>query len=169
MPSAETFSIPPIRDLLSRNLNGTKIIVDPFARDSKIGTLTNDLDPQTSATKHMEAAVFCRELLANGVQADAVLFDPPYSRRQIEELYRGIGMAEWKATTTKGSRPFSEVRDALHDLLRVGGIAVSFGFDSTGFGKGRGYEHLEVLLVCHGGAHSDTIVTVERKVQTRLP
>lgn len=33
-----------------------------------------------------------------------------------------------------------------------------------GFGLKRGYELLEVLLVPHGAAHNDTIVTVERKI-----
>jgi len=42
------------------------------------------------------------------------------------------------------------------------------GWDSNGFGKNRGFELIELLLVCHGGRHNDTIVTVERKVNTTL-
>jgi len=49
-------------------------------------------------------------------------------------------------------------------MLRPGGIAVCCGWNSLGFGLTRGYEMLEILLVTHGGAHNDTIVTVERKV-----
>jgi hypothetical protein len=59
---------------------------------------------------------------------------------------------------------FAGVKDALDALLRVGGLAISFGWNSTGFGKTRGYELLEVLLVCHGRCHNDTLVTVERKL-----
>ena len=59
---------------------------------------------------------------------------------------------------------FAAVKDALSGLLRVGGLAISCGWNSTGFGKKRGYELLEVLLVCHGRCHNDTIVVVERKL-----
>lgn len=33
-------------------------------------------------------------------------------------------------------------------------------------GQKYGMEIIELLLVAHGGAHNDTIVTVERKVET---
>lgn len=38
------------------------------------------------------------------------------------------------------------------------------GWNSAGFGKVRGYVFEEILLVAHGGAHNDTIVTVERRM-----
>ncbi len=50
-------------------------------------------------------------------------------------------------------------------MIKVGGYAISFGWNSSGFGKKRGFEIIEILLVAHGGRHNDTIVTVERKVQ----
>lgn len=31
-------------------------------------------------------------------------------------------------------------------------------------GKERGFEILEILLVCHGGAHNDTICLAERRI-----
>ena len=40
---------------------------------------------------------------------------------------------------------------------------ISFGWNSIGFGKNRGFEIIEILLVAHGGTKNDTIVTVERK------
>jgi hypothetical protein len=55
------------------------------------------------------------------------------------------------------------VRDAAHDILRPGGIVLSFGWNSTGMGVGRGYEMFDMLIVCHGGAHNDTICIAERK------
>lgn len=53
--------------------------------------------------------------------------------------------------------------DAQHLLLKPGGIAISCGWNSAGFGKSRGYLVLEIGMVAHGGAHNDTIVVVERK------
>ena len=44
MPNSRTFSIKPINKLIHRYLNGG-VVVDPFANDSKLGTITNDIDP----------------------------------------------------------------------------------------------------------------------------
>jgi hypothetical protein len=163
MPSPNTFSIPPIAAFCARWLPHDGVIIDPFARDSLLGTVTNDLNPETKAQYHMEAVAFCRTLVTDGLVADAALFDPPYSPRQISEVYAQIGS---KAGTeeTQNARLYKAVRDGLDGLLRPGGIALSFGWNSAGFGKGRGYEIEEILLIAHGGAHNDTICVAERKM-----
>lgn len=165
MPSADTFSIPPIRELLRWRLKDCSVIVDPFARNSRFGTLTNDLNPETEATHHLDALEFLSGLVAEGVQADAVLFDPPYSPRQISELYAQVGR-RCSTNDTQNARLYRECRERLAGMLRPGGIAISCGWNSAGFGKK--FEMEELMLVTHGGAHSDTIVTVERKVQANL-
>lgn len=154
MPSSATFSIPPISELLDRWLVDCVVVVDPFAGDSLRGTIRNDLrDGQ-------EATVFLDSL--NGVRADAVLFDPPYSPRQISEAYKRVGLDVGMKETQNG-RLYKSVKDRLDRLLKPGGVAICCGWNSAGFGKVRGYELREILLVAHGGAHNDTIVTVEVK------
>lgn len=59
---------------------------------------------------------------------------------------------------------YKRVRDAVDELLRPGGIVLSFGWSSNGMGKSRRYELEEILLVCHGGAHNDTICIAKRKL-----
>lgn len=154
MPKAQTFRIRPIRALLDRYLADCQVIVDPFARNSVVATHTNDLDPKTIADSHLPADEYVKGL--GGLQADAVLFDPPYSPTQMIRAYKGRANGQT-------ARLYKAVKDGLDAVLRPGGTAISFGWNSGGFGKGRGYELLEVLLVSHGGAHNDTIVTVERK------
>lgn len=161
MPSPNTFSIPPIADLLTRWLPAGGVVVDPFARESQRGTLRNDLDPAAPTQYHMEATAFCDQVLP-GVSADAVLFDPPYSPRQISECYKAVGLAVSTADT-QNARLYKAVRDGLDLSLKAGGIAISCGWNSGGFGKSRGYRIEEILLVAHGGAHNDTIVVVESK------
>jgi len=34
---------------------------------------------------------------------------------------------------------------------------------SVGIGANRGFEIEEILLICHGACHNDTIITVDRK------
>jgi hypothetical protein len=167
MPNANTFSIPPIAWFVERWLAGAKVVVDPFARNSKRGTHTNDLNPETDAEYHMDAADFCLEMYKQGIQADAVLFDPPYSPRQISEVYQAIGRA---ATThdTQNASLYRSVRDAVDPLLKPGGVALSFGWNSCGFGRERSYRIEEILIVAHGGAHNDTICVAERKLQGGL-
>ena len=160
MPSSETFSLPPVAALLDRYLDDREVIVDPFARNSKRATITNDLDPSTSAEYHQSADEFVDRF---PFHADAVLFDPPYSPRQIAECYAGIGKA-CGTEDTQNARLYRSVKDGLDLMLKPGGIAICCGWNSMGFGTGRGYELLEILLVPHGAAHNDTIVTVERKM-----
>ena len=160
MPNPETFSLAPVTDLLNRYLSGKSVVVDPFARNSKRGTITNDLNLKTTAMYHMPAEEFVEGL---NIKADAVLFDPPYSPRQISECYQSIGR---KTTTkdTQNARLYKRVKDGLDRILIPGGIAICCGWNSMGFGLKRGYQMLEILLVPHGAAHNDTIVTVERKL-----
>ena len=84
MPNKETFSIRPIRELIDKYREEGMVIVDPFARNSDIGTITNDLDPETKAMHHKDATDFLCGLKDN--IADMVLYDPPYSARQIKSL-----------------------------------------------------------------------------------
>ena len=92
MPNHNTFSIKPIKEFVARWTLGADIIVDPFARDSRIGTITNDLNPETDAQYHMKAEAFLNCLLTQGVEADVVLYDPPYSPRQVSECYKIAGL-----------------------------------------------------------------------------
>jgi hypothetical protein len=153
MPNAATFSIPPIAELLDRWLVGAKVIVDPFCGSSLRGTHRNDL------RDGVDAETYCRGL---HIVADVVLFDPPYSPRQISEVYKSVGLNVGMLETQNG-RLYRRCRDALDALLRPGGIAISFGWNSAGFGRKRGYQQEEIMLVAHGGGHNDTIVVVERK------
>ena len=169
MPDAETFNVPPIADLLDRWLAGRRVVIDPFARNSRRGTITNDLNPDTLAQEHLPADLFAANLVARRVEADAVLFDPPYSPRQVADCYQRVGMKVGQAETQNAALN-KRVRDHLGACLRPGGIAISFGWNSAGFGKVRGYVQREILIVCHGGAHNDTICVVEEKAaDAQLP
>jgi hypothetical protein len=162
MPNPETFSIPPIGAFVRRYLSKSKISVDPFSRNKNMATYTNDLDPSTSAQRHVDAEQFAKVLHSCGVVADLLLFDPPYSPRQISECYKNIGREVGMVGTQNGAL-YKRVRDAMDPLLIKGGIALSFGWNSGGFGQKRGYEIEEIMLVAHGGGHNDTICLAERK------
>ena len=163
MPNRWTFRIPPIRELLERYVGDGKGWIDPFAGESHIAQFTNDINTERLEHQHLDALDYC-DLV--DMMFAGVLFDPPDSYKQVSESYHGAGI---KATALDTSANFySRVKDAICGKIPAGGYAISFGWNSNGFGKGRGFEIIEILLVAHGAAHNDTIVTVERKVNHTL-
>lgn len=161
MPSPDTFSIPPIGLFVRKHLAG--VSVDPFARNGKLATVTNDLNPNTTAEFHMDAVAFLDMLREKGTKADVVLIDPPYSPRQISECYAEAGL-KCGMKDTQNAALYKRVKDAANGIVAEGGVVLSFGWNSSGMGKGRGYAIEEILIVCHGGAHNDTICVAERKL-----
>jgi hypothetical protein len=160
MPSRWTFEIPPIREFVDRWLAGCGVVVDPFCGRSTVGTLRNDIAVPVWAGTNMDAGDFCLALVDRGVVADAIIFDPPYSPRQISECYKEAGRTVTQADT-RNATLYKRVRRPLAALLKPGGIALSFGWNSAGFG--RAWPTEEILLVQHGGAHNDTICVAQRK------
>jgi hypothetical protein len=160
MPDKWTFRIPPIADLLARYVGDGKGWIDPFAGETSPAEITNDLNPERPATYHMDATDFIKQLPG---QYKGLLFDPPYSLRQIKECYDSVGK-----TVTGLELNFGEFQQQIEHVIEQGGTAISFGWNLIGMGKTHGFEIIEILLVCHGRAHNDTIVTVERKVQANF-
>lgn len=166
MPNASTFDIPAIRDFVTTYLAQSMVSVDCFARNKRWTTYTNDLNPHTAAEYHMDAEDFLRLLAERGVVADLVIFDPPYSPRQISECYRSIGRAVGMKDT-QNARLYRCVRDAIVPICADNAIVLSFGWNTTGMGKGRGFDAVEVMICDHGAAHNATLCLAERKDGTR--
>lgn len=162
MPNKWTFSIKPIRDLLKEEVNTEKELwVDPFAGMYSPAQETNDLNPERKTKYHMEAIDFLKTFKDNSV--DGVLFDPPYSPRQVKECYEGIGL---NCTSEQTKQSFySKAKDEIARILKPNGKAICFGWTSMGICMSRGFVMQRILLVPHGGSKNDTIVTVEIKKQ----
>ena len=96
---------------------------------------------------------------------DTVLYDPPYSSRQVAECYKKFDRTVNMETTQ--SAYWSNQKKEISRIVKPGGIVVSCSWNSGGIGAKYGFEILEILLVPHGGWHNDTIVVVERKVDKK--
>ena len=158
MPNSKTFSIKPIKNLILKYAFGK--IIDPFANDNKLATITNDLDTQYDTDYHMDALDFLTSFDDNSV--NTVLYDPPYSPRQVSECYKKLGKTV-NMQTTQASY-WAKQKDEISRIVKPSGIVISCGWNSGGVGAKRGFETVEILLVAHGGNHNDTIVTVEKKI-----
>lgn len=167
MPNSNTFEMKPIKDLLSKYIAKDMIVVDPMARNSKWAPIySNDLNPDTDAKYHMNGIDFLEWLatekkLENKV--DIVLLDPPYSPRQISECYKIIGKQVTKEDTQNATL-LKNLRQGAAKLLKKGGIAICFGWNSNGIGKKYGFIQKEIILIAHGASHNDTIVTIDQKL-----
>lgn len=166
MPNRNTFLIKPIKELLTRTITDGKWL-DPFANDSiskgilpNIEIIDNDLNKEFNTDFHMDALDFLKMFDDNSV--DGVLYDPPYSPRQVSEVYNHFGYEVTQETTR--SDWWTKHKKEIKRIVRKGGKVISFGWNSGGIGKTNGFKITEILLVPHGGMHYDTIVTVETKV-----
>lgn len=170
MPSAKTFSIQPIRELIATTLGKLPdgaIVLDPFANQADIAStvamqrlsyISNDLDPDAPTHYHLDAT----EFLSLFSDVGLVLYDPPYSPRQVSEHYKRLGHTVDMKTTQASY--WTKQKKAIAKAVKSGGYVITFGWNSGGIGKSNGFELEQILLVPHGGWHNDTICTVERKL-----
>ncbi len=145
MPNKRTFDIKPIKKLIEKQSVNVSKWIDPFPYPYK------------------KDALECLSEFNND-SVEGVLFDPPYSPRQLKECYDNLGMT---LTDTKSS-VWAKWKDEIARVIQPGGKCISFGWNSNGLGKKRGFKIIKILIVAHGGNHNDTIVTIERKEQGNL-
>lgn len=164
MPSGNTFQIKPIRSFIGGYLKEDILSIDPFANSNKLAKVTNDLDPQYLTDFNMDALDFLKTF--NDESVDLIFFDPPFSPRQVSECYKRLGKTVNMETTQ--SSFWSKLKDQMRRITKPNGVVLSFGWNSNGVGKTRGFVIEEVKLVSHGGQHNDTICVAERKFTKKL-
>jgi len=145
--------------------------VDPFAGMYSPAHIRNDINPNRNAEFHLDAVEFLKTLDNNSVAG--VLNDPPFSTHQFETTYNDTHTLG--ATNPTSTEYKTAIKVEVNRILRPGGIVISLGWNSNGCSiykketkKLTQLEKLEVLLVAHGMAKNDTIITVEQKVQETL-
>jgi len=141
MPNHKTFQIKPIKELIYVELgeNYTDVFPHPYDRD---------------------ALELLQSIKSESIKKLA--FDPVYSLRQLKEKYESKGIS---LTQHETQSYWSDLRKQIARVIKIDGKVISFGWNSIGIGKKRGFEINRILLVCHGGHHNDTICTVETKLR----
>ncbi len=175
----EPFSIPKIRSLLNKYIRHAHNAygkagfraVDPFARNSFTiqdhNFLTNDLNPEFDTDHNLEFNDFGVLMETLGKRFQLVLFDPPYNLTLLKKHYDGIGkeLKQWQTHAM-----WKRGKDALARCVTHGGIVVSFGYNTKGFGHRRGFEKIAIYnFECHAREDQyNLLVTVEQKLQYTL-
>ena len=155
MPNKWTFKMRCVKALLTRMVLGKW--ADPFAGVYSPADYRNDIEENRNRTHDMDGLVFLKSFNDNSL--DGVLFDPPYSTEQCLRKYTP------KHNGTAGRAEYwAKCKDEIARIVRPGGTVISFGWDSVGVGKKRGFQIKEIILICHGACHNDTIVTIDRRI-----
>ena len=149
MPNKNTFDIKPIKQLINKwysmSSHGATdfISIDPFANSNKIACITNDLDVQYDTDFNMDALDFLKTF--DDCSVDFVLFDPPYSPRQVSESYKKLGKSVNMETTQASF--WGNMKKEIGRITKNEAVVLSFGWNSGGIGKSNGFEQVEILLV----------------------
>lgn len=160
MPNSNTFDIKPIRELILSEMDDG-LWIDPFANKNRLATITNDLNTKFDTDYHLDALEFLK--MFENESVDGVLYDPPYSPRQVSECYQDVGYSvTWD--TTKASFWGNHKRE-ISRIVKPNGKVITFGWNSGGIGMKYGFDIVRILMVPHGGWHNDTICTVEEKTR----
>ena len=160
MPNKNTFEVVPIKKLIAEELGEDTFWIDPLANSNHIADVTNDLNPAYDTDYHMDALDFLK--IFDNESVDGVLYDPPYSPRQVSECYKNFGI-EVTQETTRASF-WGNHKKEIARIVKPSGKVITFGWNSGGIGARYGFKIKRILLVAHGGRHNDTICTVEVKL-----
>ena len=139
MPSHKTFTIKPFKELIEKELGNE--YVDPFPYPFK-----------------QDAIEYLKTIPTKSVRYS--VFDPPYSQRQLKEMYHNNGLS---FTYPMNSSYWGVCKKEYGRIMKPAGKVISFGWNTNGIGKKYGFEITKIVLVAHGSQHNDTIATVEVK------
>ena len=139
MPNHRTFEIKPIKQFIKENLGSN--YVDPFPYPFKEDAITYLKKIKTNSKLNL-------------------VFDPPYSQRQLKEMYHSNGLS---LDHPINNSYWSNCKKEIARIIKPNGKVISFGWNSGGIGKKNGFEIKKILLVNHGSQHNDTICTLEVK------
>ena len=144
MPNHRTFDIKPIKEFIKENIGSD--YVDPFPYPFK-----------------EDAIAYLKKIKTSS--KSSLVFDPPYSQRQLKEMYHSNGLS---LDHPMNNSYWSNCKKEIARIIKPNGKVISFGWNSGGIGKKNGFEIEKILLVNHGSQHNDTICTLEVKATSEL-
>ena len=159
-PNKDLNKVQPVNALYKRliaELDGKKdaIILDPFARNADLTLFSNDLNPDTKASFHMDAADFLQFMFDKGIMADLIIFDPPFSPIQNKSTYK-MKVPDIRKTIVR-------CKQIMAKSIKIGGKIVTSGWTGNGIGEWRGFKPIEFMIINHAGNRYATNLLVEQK------
>ncbi len=122
MPNSKTFKIKTIKELIKKYIKEEHIVIDPFANEHSIKEeikcskyISNDIDTKYNTDYNLDAQEFLKLFDNNSV--DVLLFDPPYSGRQVKECYSKLGKTVTMNDTNSGY--FARFKKEIARILKI--------------------------------------------------
>src|SRR3990170_8939697 len=113
MGNHRTFEIPPIKKLIEEErIPGVTIEPFPFHSNVDVFDLLRGIEDNS---------------------VDFALVDPPYTKRQVSEHYKEMGIAINGWHTSSGWT--AKVKFEVGRVMKIGGKVITFGYNSSGIGK----------------------------------
>jgi len=151
-PKRWTFEQPKLKEWTEENCEGKVLNLFAGKTRLKVDEFRVDISDENKPDVVSDAYNF---VVTTERKFDTIILDPPYNLRKSREKYgedRYIGS-------------FTKIKNELSKILNDNGIVLTYGYDSVGMSKSRGFIKEGICLVCHNGDHNDTICLKERKVK----
>jgi hypothetical protein len=151
-PKKWTFEQPELKTWTEAQCQGK--VLNLFAGKTRLSVdeYRVDISPEHGPDLVSDAFDF---VTSTGMKFDTIILDPPYNLRKSREKYQGRYVGS-----------FTKIKNAIPAILNDNGIVITYGYDTVGMGRNRGFRKEAVLVVCHNGDHNDTLVVLDRKENT---
>jgi hypothetical protein len=155
-PTKWTFSTPKTKEWVESRCEGHTLNLFAGKTKLNVNEVRVDLSPEEAeADYYIDAFEFIQYWIINGTKAfNTIILDPPWNIRKAREKYQGRYIGS-----------FTKIKNELHKIMAPNCKVITFGYDSTGMSKSRGFEKEEILLINNSGDHNDVIAVVERKIE----
>jgi len=149
-----TFEMPRIKEWTEKRSQGR--VLNLFAGKTKlnIDEMRVDASNEFAPDYHGDCREFIKMATNTSEVYDVVLLDPPYTWRKSKEKYEGYMIGQ-----------YPRLKDELLPIMSSTGRVISYGWDTVGMGKLRGFKKVGLCVVCHGGDSRDTLIIVEDRIE----
>ena len=150
-----TFKMPKVRRWVEQWARGKVLNLFAGMTVLDLDEIRVDISPDAICHHEADANDFVRAWADSPF--DTVILDPPYNWRKAKEKYGGKMIGR-----------YPQLKDDLLRIIAPGARVISFGWDSVGMSKVRGFDKVAIALVCHNGDHRDTVGLVEERISRSL-
>lgn len=154
-PKRYTFQQPKLKRWTEKQCKGKTLNLFAGITKLNVDEVRVDIDKNALADYYMDAFEFIIHAKLVKMEFDTIILDPPYNLRKSREKYGGRYIGS-----------FTKIKNALLAILSKEAIVITFGYDTVGMSKSRGFKKTGICIVCHNGDHNDTLCLVEQRILT---
>lgn len=154
-PRSYTFEQPKLKLWVEKWCRGKVLNLFGGSTRLRVDEISNDIDINMKTDFHMDVIEFVEGWKKEPF--DTIILDPPYNWRKAKEKYEGRMIGK-----------YPQLKNKLLSIIEKDARVITFGYDTVGMSKSRGFEKIAICLVCHGGDHHDTLCLVEERIKPNL-